>query len=106
MKILLDECVSRKVKSLLVEHEVFTVTEIGLSGFKNGNLLARAESEGFDILLTIDKNMSSQQSISKFNLTLVVLDVFRSNIKYLSPLIPSFLNQIDSFQRRKVYIIS
>ncbi|MCW5924991.1 MAG: hypothetical protein KIS77_21905 [Saprospiraceae bacterium] len=82
------------------------MTETGLSGFKNGKLLAAAEQMGFDILLTIDKNIDYQQNISKCNLTLVVFDVFKSNIKYLLPLVPNFLNQFSGFQKGRTYTIS
>ena len=42
MKILLDECVTRKLKSRLPQHEVFTVTEMQWNGLKNGNLMRAA----------------------------------------------------------------
>ena len=74
MKILLDECVTRKLKKHLPGLEVYTVTDIGLSGLKNGKLLEAAEQMNFDVLLTIDKNLSNQQKITNFNLTLVVFD--------------------------------
>ena len=45
MKVLLDECVPRKLRRELADHEVQTVTEQGWSGIKNGNLLALAASE-------------------------------------------------------------
>jgi len=57
MKILLDECVTRKLKRHLIEFEVRTVVEMNWSGLKNGNLLSAAVMDEFDILLTIDKNL-------------------------------------------------
>lgn len=51
MKILLDECVTKKLKSRLAEFEVYTVTEMDWNGLKNGHLLRTAISSGFDILL-------------------------------------------------------
>jgi len=41
--VLLDECVPRKLKRELADHDVQTVTESGWSGFKNGDLLLLAE---------------------------------------------------------------
>ena len=84
MKILLDECVTKKAKKLLSEFDVHTVPEMGFSGLKNGKLLAQAENTGFDILLTIDKNIDYQQNISKFQLAIVILDVLKSSIKYVA----------------------
>ncbi len=40
MKILLDECVTKRLKNYLTGYAVFTVRELGLSGIKNGNLMA------------------------------------------------------------------
>ena len=57
MKILLDECVTKRLKPHLSQHEVASVTEKGWSGLKNGQLMAAASGEGFDIILTIDKNL-------------------------------------------------
>ena len=62
MKVLLDECVPRKLKRELTEHEVLTVTEYGWSGIKNGKLLTLAEAE-FDVFLTIDQNLKYQQNV-------------------------------------------
>ncbi len=63
MKILLDECVTKKFKSYLTEFDVKTVVEMNWSGLKNGNLMKVAVEEKFDGLLTIDKNLSYQQNI-------------------------------------------
>jgi uncharacterized protein DUF5615 len=56
MKVLLDECVPRKLRLELTEHAVLTVTEHGWSGIKNGKLLALAETE-FEVFLTVDQNL-------------------------------------------------
>lgn len=106
MKILLDECVTRKLKRHLSEFAtVETVTEAGFAGLKNGKLLTAAESRGFDVLLTIDRNMNYQQNISRYSLVLVVFNAFRSNVKYLAPLVPIFLKQSNSFEKGKTYVI-
>ncbi len=105
-KILLDECVTRKAKKLLPEFEVRTVSEMGFSGLKNGKLLAQAESTGFDILLTIDKNIDYQQNINKFKLTIVILEVLKSNIQYIEELLPKFKSQIGTFETSKTYRIA
>jgi predicted nuclease of predicted toxin-antitoxin system len=60
MKILLDECVTKRLKNFLVEFDVYTVTELGLSGIKNGKLMSYCVENNFDVLLTIDKNLMFQ----------------------------------------------
>lgn len=46
MRLLIDECVPRKVKFLFADggHECETVRDAGFSGKENGELLALAES--------------------------------------------------------------
>jgi len=39
MKILLDECITKRLKEYLKEYEVLTVRELKLSGIKNGKLM-------------------------------------------------------------------
>jgi predicted nuclease of predicted toxin-antitoxin system len=55
MRLLLDECVPRKLKFFFTDagHECETVTDAGFSGKENGELLALADKE-FDVLITVD----------------------------------------------------
>jgi hypothetical protein len=48
MKVLLDECIPRKLKYSLPDHECHTVPEAGLAGKKNGVLLGLAEGACFE----------------------------------------------------------
>jgi|GEM_PF-1280682 len=56
MKLLLDECVPKRLRNDFTGHEVRTVEEVGLKGMKNGHLL-RAAAELFDALITVDRRM-------------------------------------------------
>jgi len=105
MKILLDECVTKKLKKYLAGFDVETVVERGWGGTKNGKLLTKAVSAGFDILLTVDSNMSFQQHVEGFDITLVVFRVEKSSIAYLTPLVPVFLAQVATMEKRQVYHI-
>ena len=105
MKILLDECVTKKIKALLVGYTVFTIGQMEWKGLKNGMLIKKAEQKNFDILLTIDKNICHQQNIEKYNISIVILNTNNSNIETLQEYIPNFINQINSFENGKIYII-
>ena len=105
MKILLDECVTKKLKRHLPEFEVKTVVEMNWSGLKNGSLMKVAVEENFDVLLTIDKNLEFQQNIKKYQLTIVVLDVQKSKIEILLELLPKFKAKISEFEKGKIYLI-
>jgi hypothetical protein len=56
MRLPLDECVVRNLKPDLVGHEVMTVVGAGFGGMKNGALL-RAAAAGFDVFITVDRNL-------------------------------------------------
>jgi len=72
MRILIDECLPRKLKRELSEYTAFTVQEKGWAGMKNGELLSRAENE-FEVWLTADQNIESQQNLERFDIAVVVL---------------------------------
>jgi hypothetical protein len=72
MKVLLDECLPKKLKREVEADEVKTVPELGWAGKKNGELLRLAEKE-FDVLLTNDQNLEHQQNLKRFDLAFIVL---------------------------------
>jgi len=63
VKLLLDECVTRRLKREFANHEVHTVDEAGLKGLENGDLL-KAASGKYEVLVTVDRNLPYQQNIS------------------------------------------
>lgn len=97
MKILFDECVTKRLKPFLPEHEVFTVSAMRWNGIKNGRLLSLCVENGFDLLLTIDKNMMHQQNLDKVDIIIVVLDSLTSKVEELKLSIPSFTAQGRKF---------
>jgi hypothetical protein len=105
VKILLDECVTKKLKRHLTEYEVATVVEMNWSGLKNGVLLSAAVAAKFDILLTIDKNLEHQQNMNNYEITVAVLDVEKSKIDFLLELLPRFKEQVGEFEKGKAYLI-
>jgi predicted nuclease of predicted toxin-antitoxin system len=94
MKLLLDECVTRLLKKELAGHEVQTVDEAGLKGLKNGELLRRA-SEVFDVLVTVDQNISHQQNVRALDIAIVVLAARKNTYDALKPLIPQALEVLE-----------
>jgi hypothetical protein len=49
MRLLIDECVPRKLKNYLTEYDCRTVPEAGLAGKRNGELLSFAEQHRYEI---------------------------------------------------------
>ena len=77
MRILLDESLPRELRDDLPGHAVKTVTEVGCSGVRNGELLRRA-AENFDVFVTADQNLQYQQNLAALPVAVVVL-VARNN---------------------------
>ncbi len=88
MKVLLDECLPRKLKREVEANFVQTVPEAGWASQKNGALLRLAET-AFDVLLTNDQNMEHQQNLKKFDLAFIVLVAPTNDIADLKPLMPA-----------------
>ena len=105
MKVLLDECVTKRLKFYLKDFEVFTVTELGWSGVKNGKLMTLCVENGFEVLLTIDKNLAYQQNLNKYKIAIVVLNTITSKIEELSLFMPPFKEQASKFGFHQVYFI-
>jgi hypothetical protein len=70
--ILFDENLPRLLRRKLPEFEVRTVQEEGWGAFKNGELLRLAENS-FDVLLTADRRMQYQQTLTSYSIGVVVI---------------------------------
>jgi hypothetical protein len=105
MKILLDECVTKHLKPHLSGHQVSTVRELGWSGVKNGKLMTLCVENGFDILLTIDKNLQHQQNLDKYPVTIVIFNSYSSKVEELVEFLPEFELQLPSYQKHQAYQI-
>ena len=88
MKVLLDECLPKKLKREVEADEVKTVPEVGWASKTNGELLRLAQLD-FDVLLTNDQNLEHQQNLKKFDLAFVVLVAHTNDIEDLKPLMPA-----------------
>ena len=72
MKILLDACVPRPLRTFLANHTVKTAQEMGWGKLKNGALLQAVEAE-FDAFVFTDKNLKYQQNLPRQKLAILVL---------------------------------
>jgi hypothetical protein len=90
VRVLLDECLPRRLKRELVGHDVKTAPEMGWASRKNGELLAVAAGE-LDIFLTTDRNLSHQQNLSAFDIAVIVVVAASNRIDDLRPLMPRVL---------------
>ena len=85
MKVLLDECIPRKFKNALPDHECQTVPEAGFAGQKNGVLLSLAEAAGFDLFLTMDKGLQYQQNLAGRSIAVLIVRARSNRLEDLLP---------------------
>ena len=79
MRVLLDECLPKRLRRELVDH--------------------------FDIFLTADRNLSYQQDVSSFNIAIVVLVARSNRLEELRPLVTRLLEVLPTAARRAVTFV-
>jgi hypothetical protein len=85
--------VTRKLRRELVGYVVTTVQGAGFSGYTNGRLLKRLEGD-YDVLITMDGSMPSQQLVAAYKIGVIVLRARSNRIADLKPLTPQILAAI------------
>lgn len=78
---------------------------MGWAGKRNGELLLLAATE-FDVFVTVDKNLSLQQDLSKLDLAVIVLVSDSNRLQDSRTLVPELLQVISSAPRGQATLIS
>lgn len=95
MKLLLDECIPKRLLLDFTGHDVQTVEDAGFKGLKNGELLHRASRE-FDVLITGDQNIPFQQNT--LPIAVVILAAATNRYSDLKTLVPRVLEILPAIQ--------
>jgi predicted nuclease of predicted toxin-antitoxin system len=90
MRVVLDECLPKRLTRELPGHEVCTVQQMGWIGISNGKLLALIHGQ-FDAFITVDSNLAYQQNLSTLPVAVVVLRAQSNKIEDIRPLLPGLL---------------
>lgn len=101
MKVLLDECVDRRLARELSGFVVRTVVEMGWAGITNGDLLGRASAD-FDVFLTVDRNLSFQQHLPKYAIAVVLVEAASNRLGDLVKLVPKIVGALPAAPRGAV----
>lgn len=90
MRVLVDECAPKALKQFLAKHghQCQTVQEVGWSGKQNGDLLALAEPK-FEVLVTVDANVSYQQNLQGRSIAIVVVHSSSNRLEHLRQWFPA-----------------
>lgn len=75
MRILFDQATPVPIRRFLLGHTVRTAAQQQWDRLTNGELLAAAERDGFDVFLTTDKNLRYQQNLTGRIIAIVVIGV-------------------------------
>lgn len=73
MTILFDQGTPAPLRDHLIGHTVDTAFERGWSNLRNGELLDRAEADGYRLLITTDQSLRHQQRLGHRRLGVVIL---------------------------------
>jgi hypothetical protein len=95
MRLLLDECIDEGFRHHFTGHDCQTCRYAGLTGLANGALLAAADEAGFDVPITVDRNMPNQQSLRGRSIALLVVRARTTNLDDLLVLLPDVLKAVD-----------
>ena len=101
LRVLLDECLPKKLKGVFTDCVVWTVVEMGWAGKKNGELMALA-APMFDVFVTADQNLRFQQNLAYAEIGVLVLVVSNTRVETLSPLMPQVNRAIASIEAGQV----
>jgi hypothetical protein len=93
LRVLLDECVDRRLAKHLQQFATQTVHDMGWATIKNGELLALAQL-AFDVFVTVYRNLAFQQHLPKFDLAVIVLSARTNRLADLLPLVTELVRLV------------
>lgn len=73
MLVLFDQGTPIPIRPYLTRHTVRTATQQGWATLSNGDLLIAAETAGFEVFVTTDKNIRYQQNLAERRIAIVVI---------------------------------
>ncbi|MCO5202191.1 MAG: DUF5615 family PIN-like protein [Chloroflexi bacterium] len=96
-RILIDECLDRRLARLLPGHAVETVYSLRWTGIPDRILLDRMESR-FDVLLTADQSLPNQQNLDQRPFSVIVLRPRRNRLPDVLELLPQLVGALNNLQ--------
>jgi len=105
MKLLLDECLPRRLENSFAEYEISTVPKMGWAGIKNGQLLRIAQTE-FDVLLTHDSSLQYQQELSNYQIAVIAFRAKSNRLEDLLPLVDDAKRALSDIGPGRIIIVT
>ena len=97
MRVLFDHNVPHKLRTSLVSlsnHEIITAFYLGWGELTNGELLRRAERDGFEVFVTGDQRLIYEQHLIGRRLAVIALST--NNWPMIKDHVPTILAAIDT----------
>ena len=105
MNIVFDQGTPRPLRNYLPGHTVHTLYELGWSELENGEVLDRAEADGYDLLITTDQGIWHQQELARRRISVIVLMNTNWNLVRLrAPAIAATIGRISPGQYLEIEI--
>ena len=101
MRVILDECLPRGLKPLMIGHSIRTVRNERWNGIKNGKLLRLIETK-FDAFITVDRGLEHQQKTTSVKIGIVVLEAIDNSLPTLELLVPEMLSVLNRIKPGQV----
>jgi hypothetical protein len=101
MRILLDACIPRKLKTHIPGHQIWTTRDRGWNILDDGRLLMAMTGE-IDVLITMDRNMRFQQQFQVRPFGAIVLRARSNRLPDLLPLVPELLRALPKVKPSQV----
>jgi predicted nuclease of predicted toxin-antitoxin system len=95
MKIVIDECLPKRLIHIFTDHEAWTVPQIGLAGSKNSELLDKLNEKRIEVFITIDGNIEYQQNFSNRTFGTVIIRSVTNRLESLLLLENDLLRAVD-----------
>jgi hypothetical protein len=97
VRLLLDHCVPKPVGRHMPDHHVRTAAQMRWVDLTNGRLLAVAKGK-FDCVITVDKNIKSQQNLKRLPIAVILLNAPRNTPEELISFVPFVERALKTIQ--------
>jgi hypothetical protein len=101
MRIRIDECLLRRLKNHLADHDCRAVPEAGLAGKRNGELPSRRATK-YEIFVTMEKGVEYQQNLRGRSLAVIILRAQSNQLADLLSYVADRLEQMKSIKPGEV----
>lgn len=106
MRILFDENIPQGLEGDIPNHECSHVIAAGWAGVKNGNLLNLAEQAGYQIFITFDKGITSQQRLAGRKISICVLKPEGQGVRAVQALLKEVLLEIEQIGEGEIRVFT